>query len=400
MPRSGVVDVPRGSALCYGRGPVHGINFGTTYDFTDVGGVSATKPAQLVLSNVHFDADVVDRSAALRSADVPMIWYLVEVCHPDGGVPIVVRALLDTGATASVFVGADAALGAPALGNVDVTTPVGPVSSSWGFVSVRLLARTVEGPDEVLPSGDVLVPWLPEDLAPSMQESTAHQHSTRASAVFTGKQSVIGMELITDWSLCVDSVHGLVHCAGAVVPGTRTALLDPVEIWYEVEVTNPTNGRSARYTALVDTGATYSVFPAAARRLGATAGGYTVTATHGGDFVGILSVLKVCLLRRAWRDPRAAASAKPFVWVYDSAPVGGVTCAAHAASTASPLLNPEVVVKLDGNFAIIGLNTIAALRMRVHPIDGRVLPWNIGNPSVPVVNDSTGGGVAGFDPEL
>lgn len=158
-------------------------------------------------------------------------------------------------------------------------------------------------------------------------------HGARARAFFAGTASVIGMESLVAWGLSVDPSCGLVY---TVDPTSATPIAPPtsvatgtVEVWYEVEVTNPSNQKSTIYTALVDTGSSYSAFPSTVHWLGAKPGGQSHTATHRGNFRSLLSVFNVRLLRRAYRnfthevdDGRGGIE---FSWHYDAsvtAPLG------------------------------------------------------------------------------
>lgn len=166
------------------------------------------------------------------------------------------------------------------------------------------------------------------------------------------------------WGLTVDAARGLVQCS-ACLPYVNDASEDGLaEIWYEVEVTNPDNGKTALYTALVSTGAVYSAFPSAAKRLGALAGGYTHAITHGGVVLSQLGVLGIRLLRRAHRD---VDHDDPFTWSYDAQTSTSEQPSASAAVT-------EIAAKLDAPFAFIGLSTIAARGMQLHPIRGLIPP--------------------------
>lgn len=276
------------------------------------------------------------------------------------------------------MVGSGAALGLAAEGVQTIMTPSGLHKSPWGFVNARLLARAVKGAAEISASGSAVFPWLQQELARLVQESLAYRHGARTSALLDGRHSVVGMDLLVAWGLSIDPVRGLVDCGSDPCSdpdfGDTSAADDTVaaEIWYEVEVTNPWDRSTARYTALVDTGATYSVFPDAELRLGAKPGAAARTSTHIGESVTFAGVLCIQLLRRAHRI--SSSDPDPFMWTYDAVlPVSAATVSAELCSARGGN-NPEVIAKLDGNFAVIGLNSIAALGLQLHSRDGLVAP--------------------------
>ena len=188
------------------------------------------------------------------------------------------------------------------------------------------------------------------------------QPSVRVRAFFDGTASVIGLMQLAAWGLTVDAARGLVQCNAATPAIDNSNNGDPAEIWYEVEVTNPENGKTALYTALIDTGVAYSAFPSAEKRLGALPGGFTHTATHGGFVHGLLGVLGIRLVRRAHRD---LSHDDPFTWSY------GVL---HSEQPFAPASVQEIAAKLDAPFALIGLSTIAAWGMQLHPTHGLIPP--------------------------
>lgn len=190
----------------------------------------------------------------------------------------------------------------------------------------------------------------------------------------------MGGNLLIAWGLSIDPVSGLVDCgddprSDPDVGGTSAAdNADPAEIWYEVEVTNPWSGLTARYAALVDTGATYSTFPDAELRLGARPGAAARTSMHNGEFVTLTGVLCLRLLHRAHRIPSSSPGSDPFVWTYDADLAASTFAARPGLCVAKGGNNPGVIAKLEGNFALIGLNSIAALVLQLHPLDGLVAP--------------------------
>lgn len=66
VPRQGNVVVPSGPALCFGPKRTAGLDLGLTYDFTNIGGLSATKASPQPLAVATFDDAVVGHLQILR----------------------------------------------------------------------------------------------------------------------------------------------------------------------------------------------------------------------------------------------------------------------------------------------------------------------------------------------
>ena len=349
-------------ALCFVFDLVHGIDCGATYEFAQIGGTSSAAPSEAPMPPINPAVAHLLQRLCSPSAPFPLLWYFVHVTNPVTGASLEVVALVDSGVSMSAFVGAGTALHVASAGSVTLQTIAGPHSSPWGFFAARLADRAVKGPDITTSSGKVRPSWLHAGLVSEPLASAGHQLSARVRAFVDGSASVIGLKQLAAWGLTVDAARGLVQCYAGTPVVDNANEDDLAEIWYEVEVTNPADGKSALYTALVDTGAVYSAFPSAAIRLGALPGGYTHAVTHGGLVKGQLGVLGIRLLRRAHRD---FGHDDPFTFSYDT-----------VSSTSEPFTAAvhEIPAKLDAPFALIGLSTIAAWGLQLHPTRGLIPP--------------------------
>jgi len=136
----------------------------------------------------------------------------------------------------------------------------------------------------------------------------------------------------------------------------------PIAHWYEVEVTNPANGKTGRYVALADSGSSRSAYPAAWGRLGVETGGFENTITHLGESKVPCGVVKARLLRRAFDNGVDEHGIQK--WKFVDLP--------RQLISAMRQQDPEVISKLAGEVAVIGLNNLDAWGLEVHPMKGLV----------------------------
>lgn len=353
--------IPRGPVLCYVLDYVRGVDCGVYYMLSHVEGASAPVPSPSPVP--VFDKEVAHRLS--NKAVPPMLRYYVEVRNTVTNQSLEIVALFASGIGYSSFPGAEAR-GVAAMGTVVVSTLAGPHVSSWGVVGTRLLSRAVVGPLQRLASGGAYETWIRSELPTELQSVAAHRYGGPARALLSGDVSVIGMNNIAAWGLCVHPTRGLVHCNHEV---PSFPLSEPIEFWYEVEVTNPLNGKSELYTAIVDTGAAISAFPSAGLLLDAKAGGFAKVVTHVGTVNAYIGVLLVRCLRRAHRISPS------FEWNYDS-PRALLTGDGSDFMKA----NPEIAAQLESPIAVIGLNLMNAWGAQLNPVAGLVASGGLRDP--------------------
>jgi len=136
----------------------------------------------------------------------------------------------------------------------------------------------------------------------------------------------------------------------------------PIALWYEVEVTNPENGKSEMYDAIIDTGSSRSVFPDAFERLGVESGGYERTITHLGEVKVAAGVVKVRLVHKALDKGMDKKGHKLFQ--YEDLPIQLISSMKNQ--------EPEIIARLEGEVAVIGLNNLDAWGLQVHPVKGLI----------------------------
>lgn len=392
---SDAIAIPKGPAVCYTLPPELGVDFGVVYDFADVAGIAPVAPPRP--TPAAFDRDVARRLQELRAEAVPLLWYVVEVSDPITGRVAERITLLDSGASLSTFVGVDAELGVRVAGQRTIAAFDGTeLTSPWGHVLMRVVSRARKGPLVPHESGIAVQMWTHEELSPMVQACSVHAHRTATRAYFKGRTSLLGFGALaasmassagaSNGGLVVHPVLGLMQrdacpigeadVATATAPHAASpSALVPNEMWYETLVTNSRTGQSRRYTALVDTGSAFSAFPAAEAFLGALPGGFSSTEHSAGVVHGsVIGVLRVRILRRAHRLLRDydydAAGNLNFSWVYDDDDQHATVAQVPAAPGAQ--VGVEVVARLDAAYGILGLNTLAALELALHPKDGLV----------------------------
>jgi len=136
----------------------------------------------------------------------------------------------------------------------------------------------------------------------------------------------------------------------------------PIALWYEVEVTNPENGQSGFYKAIIDTGSSRSTFPEAWKRLGVESGGHERTITQLGEAKVAAGVVKVRLVRKALE--KGLDKHGDTIWDYEDLPTQLISSMKQQES--------EIIARLEGDVAVIGLNNLDAWGLQVHPVKGLV----------------------------
>ncbi len=138
---------------------------------------------------------------------------------------------------------------------------------------------------------------------------------------------------------------------------------DLVAHYYQVEVINPANGRSAKYIAIIDTSATSSAFPNLYDRIGAHAGGSMNVITHTTEVEVMVGAVKLRVLRKAFPDEidEETGSVK---YHFESLPQSLVQVMSES---------PIVVVEMSAmKIPVIGLDALMALNVKVDPQKGLI----------------------------
>ena len=141
----------------------------------------------------------------------------------------------------------------------------------------------------------------------------------------------------------------------------------PVGHWCEVEVTNPENGKKMLSVALVDTGSSMSCFPGAVASLGVLSGGEKNIAMHSETAFAHRGLVDVRPIRLAQPLPLHDESCNAYAY----APLPGPL---ESVRDSPPL---RQITNLNGKVAVIGLPTLAAWGICVHPRLGIVQCTNL-----------------------
>jgi len=142
----------------------------------------------------------------------------------------------------------------------------------------------------------------------------------------------------------------------------KNQILPLSSLYYQVKVTHPVTAKYCFYNMLIDTGASRSGIPNAFTRLGIEAGGFENTRTHSGQMKSPCGLVHMQLESRAIIGEELDKIGQP-TWRYEPLPEF-----LKSLKTSSPL----VVSKLDGLIPHVGLNTLLAWNVSVHPEKGLI----------------------------
>jgi len=186
-------------------------------------------------------------------------------------------------------------------------------------------------------------------------------------SVFSLADNNVNVPVLGDTYSIMSSVSGKAPITQGVVDYMKSLdksiLAVPPSLWYRVKATNPRNNKSAFYHSLVDTDSSRTGLPNAYYRLGIEACGEEHTSHHNGKSDVRAGPAIVELDCRAFPDgiDENGITTWKYKPLHDS-------LKSHLPKSTQP-----IVAKLEG-YPVIGLNSLLAWNVCVHPSNGLFCP--------------------------